>query len=441
MNQNKLLQYGELDIAMRKYNILILSSLIIYLVISIFSFYFLGNVQEENELGYQVEINRIMDTLKNKKTIDSWNREEYTWIKEVTFLKESAPKEEVEHFYQKGNDQLISIVPWYQDGKLLGYLKFSYENQNQHIYTILWTLELSLFLLELFIIFVLCYIKYRIIVPFHRVSTLPYELAKGKYIGEVKVEKGKYFKNFLWGMSTLKDTLDSSRMRELEFMKERKQLLLSLSHDMKTPIHIIKLYVTSLEENVYPEESKRQAAIHQIGEKALEMEKYVEEITKSTREEVFDLPVTIEPFYLRVLLSRLLPIYEERCSIRNIEFVVSTYQDCLIKGDINRSQEVLENILENAIKYGDGKNIEITFSEEENHNLIHIKNTGLPVSENEMNHLFDSFFRGKNAKGKKGSGLGLYICRELMKKMGGTIYAYREDDSMTFVVVLKKDVE
>ncbi|MDE6918831.1 MAG: sensor histidine kinase, partial [Lachnospiraceae bacterium] len=61
---------------------------------------------------------------------------------------------------------------------------------------------------------------------------------------------------------------------------------------------------------------------------------------------------------------------------------------------------------------------------------------GDPVTERELVHLFDSFFRGGNTRGQQGNGLGLYICREIMNKMGGEIFAECEKDGMAFVVVL-----
>lgn len=117
---------------------------------------------------------------------------------------------------------------------------------------------------------------------------------------------------------------------------------------------------------------------------------------------------------------------------------MDTYSNVLLKGDEDRITEVLQNVMENAIKYGDGKKVAITFSEEEDYRLIHIANTGTSIEEEEMLHLFDSFYRGKNSKNIKGSGLGLYICKTLMRMMEGEIYAESEGDMFAVVVVIKK---
>lgn len=84
---------------------------------------------------------------------------------------------------------------------------------------------------------------------------------------------------------------------------------------------------------------------------------------------------------------------------------------------------------------GDGRKLAITFSEEDYCLLIKVYNSGVPVTNQDIPHLFDSFYRGKNSQGQKGNGLGLYICHEIMKKSGGDIYAKQKEDGMEFVLV------
>ena len=100
--------------------------------------------------------------------------------------------------------------------------------------------------------------------------------------------------------------------------------------------------------------------------------------------------------------------------------------------------EVLQNIMENALKYGDGKEIHISFDAEEDCRLVSISNTGEKIPEDELHHIFDSFYRGSNSTKKAGSGLGLYICRKLMKEMDGDVFAAEGVDRFTVTVVFRK---
>ena len=127
--------------------------------------------------------------------------------------------------------------------------------------------------------------------------------------------------------------------------------------------------------------------------------------------------------------------YEPKCRLMMTELVIGDYENRLIKGDKDKALEVVENIMENAFKYGDGRQIAVSFQEEEGCQLIRFRNTGSVVNAEEMPRLFDSFYRGSNAETKEGNGLGLYICREIMRKMGGEVFAQAEKDGMSFFLV------
>ena len=143
-------------------------------------------------------------------------------------------------------------------------------------------------------------------------------------------------------------------------------------------------------------------------------------------------------FYLSELVSRIKLYYTEKLELIKTDFSVADYSDCLLKGDVERSVEVLQNVIENAVKYGDGKCISITFSEEDGCILITVGNSGNTLSENNLPHIFDSFWRGENASKEKGCGLGLYICRQLIHKMNGEIFAVIKDGYMYVTSVFVK---
>lgn len=90
---------------------------------------------------------------------------------------------------------------------------------------------------------------------------------------------------------------------------------------------------------------------------------------------------------------------------------------------IKLNAQVLQNITENALKYGDGDAIELVGEKRETAFSFTVTNTGCNLDEREVVHIFDSFFRGSNVEGKEGSGLGLFICRKLVGMMEGEIYA------------------
>lgn len=423
---------------MKSYRKLIIVSLGMYFLLACISGIAISHMEVDYQHEYRVESNRIINQINDINEFDAIDLNDYTYIQDIEYMdKNIVEKKQVNEFYTESNQGQTQILPFYRENELQGYLKFIYRTPKTSTNKILILMEGALLILEIFILIVLWYLDKKMIQPFHRLNEIPIELAKGHFKGEIKEEKSRYFGRFMWGMSQLKDTLDVSQKRQLELLKEKKQMLLSLSHDMKTPLNLIKLYNKALNDSIYTDEDAINNARNQIDVKVDEIEKYIDEIIKSSREDILDLQVNNGEFYLQDLMEKVLSVYEEQCKLRQIDLIVHPFENKIMKGDFERSQEVFENLFENAFKYGDGKRIEISFTEEDYCQLIHILNTGEVISDTDFNHIFESFYRGTNSKGQRGNGLGLYICRELMLKMGGTIFAKQCDEGMVFTLVFR----
>lgn len=204
---------------------------------------------------------------------------------------------------------------------------------------------------------------------------------------------------------------------------------------MKTPLSAIKLYAKALSKNLYPDAGKQQSIAENINKKADEIEAYVSQIITASREDFLSLDVKKGEFYLSDLVQAIVAYYQEKLALVKTEFIVGEYDDCLLSGDLDRSIEVLQNIMENALKYGDGVRVELVFPEEDSGVLIAVRNSGCTLDDTDLPHIFESFWRGANAAHISGSGLGLYIGRQLMHKMNGEIFAESVDGWMTVTVV------
>lgn len=299
-------------------------------------------------------------------------------------------------------------------------------------------INLSLIGMMIVTIIVLVYVHNKVLKPFQDMSNLSYELAKGNLSMPVKEEKSKLFGRFLWGMDMLREKLEDNKDKELEFQKERKTLILSLSHDIKTPLSSIELYSKALSEDLYDTQERKDEALQGIVRNVKEIKGYVDEIVTASREDFLNLEVSKGEFYLSETMKVIESYYQDKLSVIHTAFEIEKIPECLIKGDKNRMVEVLQNVMENAIKYGDGKRIRISFGEEEDCKLIHIENSGCDLKKEELPNLFDSFYRGSNSTGVKGNGLGLYICKTLMRKMDGEIFAEMKEEFFCVTIVVRK---
>ena len=285
---------------------------------------------------------------------------------------------------------------------------------------------------------VFIYIGQKVIKPFDKMSSLTQELAKGNLSTPIKEEKSRFFGKFLWGMDMLRENLEDSKTKNLEYQKEKKTMLLSLSHDIKTPLSAIQLYSKALSENLYDTEEKKREALDGILSKTEEIRGYVNEIYNLSREDFMELSVDVGEVYLKEVMEGITAYYKDKLSVTHTEFEVGEFDNALLSADKDRLVESLQNLMENAIKYGDGRKISISFSEEEDCKLITVENTGCTLEEGEINNIFDSFYRGSNTSNIQGNGLGLYIVKQLMTKMDGDVFAEKEEDIFKVTVVVRK---
>ena len=285
---------------------------------------------------------------------------------------------------------------------------------------------------------VFIFIGQKVIKPFDKMSSLTQELAKGNLSTPIKEEKSRFFGKFLWGVDMLRENLEDSKTKNLEYQKEKKTMLLSLSHDIKTPLSAIQLYSKALSENLYDTEEKKREALDGILSKTEEIRGYVDEIYNLSREDFMELSVNIGEVYLKEVMEGITAYYKDKLSVIHTEFEVGEFDNALLSADKDRLVESLQNLMENAIKYGDGRKISISFSEEEDCKLITVENTGCTLEEGEINNIFDSFYRGSNTTNIQGNGLGLYIVKQLMTKMDGDVCAEKEEDIFKVTVVVRK---
>ncbi|MBQ5320228.1 MAG: HAMP domain-containing histidine kinase [Oscillospiraceae bacterium] len=399
---------------------------VLVMIIAVFAIANVIFLTDNGESGrpYRVEISRLVSEIEKDSL-------EITDLANCKYVTGVLRFEDTDNFYNAESDYVVREI----NGELY---RFDYRAKSEENTGVILTVNVVLGIMSAVIIAVMLYIRVKILKPFEQLTDVPYELSKGNLTAPVKETKNRFFGRFIWGVDMLRENMEQQKERELSLQRDKKMLLLSLSHDIKTPLSAIKLYSKALSKGLYDSKEKQLEIAESINSKADEIESYVTQIITASREDFLSLEVNNGEFYLSELVSKISIYYTEKLSLVKTDFTVDSYTDCLISGDIDRSVEVVQNIMENAIKYGDGKNIDISFSEEDGCTLITVRNSGCTLADTDLLHIFDSFWRGANAENQKGSGLGLYICRQLMHKMSGDIFAEIKDGFMYVTAVFAK---
>ena len=147
--------------------------------------------------------------------------------------------------------------------------------------------------------------------------------------------------------------------------------------------------------------------------------------------------VNMDRVFVSSIIERINARYVPQLSMNGTEYRVGKFSDCMLSCDGDRLAECLQNLFENALKYGDGRLIELSFDRMDGCELITVSNTGCTLEEKELPQIFESFHRGNNAEKAQGNGLGLFICKKLMALMGGEVYADISGDMFCVTLVVR----
>lgn len=414
---------------MKRYRIIKAAVIIFFIMLAFGVNVYLMNVDfTKNEYGYRVELNRVEIEIRDFEKKNNYIPQDLEQLEDFAGKKyesiigiEAVKKEEID----KDKYEIFDSNKYNYDVMVTekALYRIDYKNIAFSTHKIIVIVNAILVILFIVINILLVYTGHRILAPFEKFAELPYELSKGNLVVPLKESRDHYFGKFLWGMDLLRENLEENKKRELELQKEKKLLLLSLSHDIKTPLSAIKLYARALDRKLYRDEKKQHDIAVNIDSKVNEIEGFISEIVTASNDDFMDFEVTNTEIYVKNVIDYVDRYYTEKMNISQIDFTIEMCDNCLIKGDTDRLIEIMQNIIENAIKYGDGKKISLLAERLEDEYIIEVYNTGCTLSEKELPHIFDSFFRGTNVEKSPGSGLGLYICRKLIHLMGGEIFA------------------
>lgn len=170
----------------------------------------------------------------------------------------------------------------------------------------------------------------------------------------------------------------------------------------------------------------------------------VEDILNVSRLEQNRLPITLENIDLDTLLSKIVSQFALEAKQHGLALSYEAVRLPQVRGDIDRVTQIIVNMLSNAIKYTPAGSVRVLTKETDDAILVTVADTGLGISAEGMKSLFSKFYRVKTEKTVKisGTGLGLWISREIARKMDGDITVESiEGVGSHFTLHLKKSVK
>lgn len=211
-----------------------------------------------------------------------------------------------------------------------------------------------------------------------------------------------------------------SFQQEIRLATQQKNFLLSITHELKSPLASIKLINETIKNRDLPK-TKQIELIDASLQEVNRLSNLVENILLAAKIENNTFGLNKNKLNLSLIVSDVIDTYKHREDIRikdNIE------KDVFINGDMVSLNSIIINIIDNAIKYCENPIVEISLKINTNHKIeLSIADNGKGIPDNEKNKIFDKFYRVGNEETRttKGTGLGLYLVNQLVNFHNGKI--------------------
>lgn len=279
------------------------------------------------------------------------------------------------------------------------------------------------------------YMSGTILRPLNELNIATENISKGNLDYEIKYENNDEIGKFCIGFDTMRIKLKESLENQAKYEKSRRELIASISHELRTPITSIRGYVEGLEEGIASDREMFQRYISVIRDKTEKLDHLIDDLFQYSQMELGQLDMNIENVNSIELLEEVFESLEIEFKDSDINFIVERPLPTVeIPVDYYRIRQVIDNLVENSKRYvKDNGRIMVGANLKQRTIVVYVKDNGEGILEEDLPYIFEKFYRGEKSRSRKygGTGLGLSICRYIIEVHNGSIWVESQKDKGT----------
>lgn len=270
--------------------------------------------------------------------------------------------------------------------------------------------------------------------PLHKMAEATRKVSEGDFSVYVPTihtaDKLDYLDVMIMDFNKMVEELGSIETLKTDFVS-------NVSHEMKTPISIIKNYAQLLQTGQASKEQEKEYA-KGIEDAATRLSSLISNILKLNKLEHQRITPEIKTYDVCRQLCESVFLYEDAMEKKEIELEADIEDAAMIKADAQLMELVWNNLLSNAVKFTErGGSITIRQASDEEYVRVSVSDTGCGISKESINHIFDKFYQGDTSHSTEGNGLGLALVKRVLELMDGEIQITSEEGKgSTFLVTL-----
>ena len=245
-----------------------------------------------------------------------------------------------------------------------------------------------------------------------------------------------------------KEEIDNAREQAVKANKAKSEFLANMSHEIRTPMNSVLGFADLLENLIT--DNKQLNYIKSIKASGKSLLKIINNILDLSKIEAGKLEVNYTPVSLYKIVEQMRMIFELKIKEKNLNLIINIFSNVpeYVLLDEIKIEQIMLNLIGNAVKFTHQGHISITISAQKKHNslidiYLDIADTGIGMTQEDQTYIYDSFRQkdGQNTKKYQGTGLGLTITKHLVNLMNGTIQLKSEPDKGSTFMVVFHDVQ
>ncbi|AWP47362.1 two-component sensor histidine kinase [Levilactobacillus brevis] len=282
--------------------------------------------------------------------------------------------------------------------------------------------------------------RYRQMQLHHIIDELHY-IASGHFDHRVPFRVTGDVQRVVDSVNALVDSVIHSMDEERAIEKSKDELITNVSHDIRTPLTSIIGYLGLIEDKQYHSEEDLLKYTHTAFLKSKQMKSLVDDLFEYTKVRQTDTPLSLTNIDLAAMLEQLAASFELEAQKKGMTIGSSSTPSVLMmEADPEKLVRIFNNLVANALKYGDGgKQINLIAKQVNDNELeVRVTNDGPKIPKESLSMIFERFYRVEESRSKEtgGTGLGLAIAQSIVALHGGYIYVESDDDLTSFVIHL-----
>ena len=333
-----------------------------------------------------------------------------------------------------GNNHDVYLEPILNEGEHIGIIAMTLSNNENMLfkgYKTIWISTLITLLVAL--IFINYFTKRQLIYPLKEIYLVANKLARGEVNQRIAVKSSDEIGELAKSFNLMAESLEAVDSNRRDFIS-------NVSHELRSPITSMKGFIAGMLDGVIPKD-KENYYLKLVYDEINRLSRLVGDLLDISSMEVGKFKLTIMEVDINEIVKRCLLNLESKVNSAGIRINVTLENEHLyVYADSDRIMQVLTNLLDNAIKYGKDDGI-IDVSTRIKGPKVHISvyNNGSKMTEEEMAHIWDRFYKSdKSRTNKESTGLGLPIVRLIMTQHKEDVWVRNEREGVVFTFTLAK---